>query len=165
MAKKASERTVRASVLDRLIDRDPRTPTDPTVGRAASEARYRTAVLRDVEWLLNTRRTIVTASPELEEVRTSVYHYGVPDVTSLSADSQDSRRFLLRQVEEAIRHFEPRLTDVRVRLVDEEGGTGSRGRRSVRLRVEATLRMDPNPERIVFDTLLETVSGAFVVKE
>ncbi len=163
MATRSSEPTVRASVLDRLIDHDPRTTREPEPTRAESVARYRAAVLRDLEWLLNTRRTIRVAERTHPEVRASVYHYGVPDVTSLSADSTDSRQYLLRQVDEAIRLFEPRLTDVQVELGEDEDGASKR--RAVRLRIEATLLMDPDPERIVFDTVLETSSGAFSVKE
>ncbi len=159
---RAPERTVRPSILDRLIDERPRESTDVEVGRAESEARFRRSVLRDLEWLLNTRRTTRPASRSQTELRASVYQYGIPDVTSLSADSSEARGYLLSQVDEAIRLFEPRLTGVRVRLV--QGGGGDGGRRAVRLRVEATLLMDPNPERIVFDTVLETSSGSFVVQ-
>jgi len=161
----SSERTVRASLLDRLIDLEPRAGADVTLSRAETERRFRQSVLRDVEWLLNTRRSMLTADRRFEEVRASVYHYGLPDVTSLSADSTESRGYLLRRVEEAIRLFEPRLTDVRVALVEGEGETESSGRRHVRVRVEGTLLMDPDPERVVFDTLLETASGTFSVEE
>jgi type VI secretion system protein ImpF len=159
----SSERTVRASLLDRLIDLQPRAGADPTLSRAETERRFRQSVLRDVEWLLNTRRSMLTADRRFEEVRASVYHYGLPDVTSLSADSTEARGYLLRRIEEAIRLFEPRLVDVRVALV--EGEAGSSGRRHVRVRVEGTLLMDPDPERVVFDTLLETSSGTFTVEE
>ena len=145
------------------MDHDPRSSREPEPTRAESVARYRAAVLRDLEWLLNTRRTIRTADADRPEVRSSVYHYGVPDVTSLSPDSTDSRQFLLRQVEEAVRLFEPRLADVVVELGASDDGASKR--RAVRLRVEATLLMEPDPERIVFDTVLETSSGAFSVKE
>jgi type VI secretion system protein ImpF len=160
---RTSDSTVRPSVLDRLIDLEPREGADMEVSRAESEARHRRAVLRDLEWLLNTRRTTLPADRSQTELRSSVHHYGIPDVTSLSADSKDAQGYLLSRVEESIRLFEPRLTDIRVDLA--EGDDGEGGSRAVRLRVEATLLMDPDPERIVFDTVLETVSGSFQVEE
>jgi type VI secretion system protein ImpF len=79
----------------------------------------------------------------------------------MSRDSLATRTALLRQVEEAIERFEPRLADVRVQLVETEGPNAVRELRFV---VEALLRMDPNPEQVVFDTVLELASGDYSVK-
>ncbi|MEW5925891.1 MAG: type VI secretion system baseplate subunit TssE [Gemmatimonadota bacterium] len=160
MAGPGAERTVRQSVLDRLLDDAPRVPADPPTTLAESARAFRAAVLRDVEWLLNTRRIAVSAPDACPEVQRSVYHFGVPDVTSQSGDSEPSRQRLLRQVEECIATFEPRISNVRVTpavVRDAEGG------RRLRFLVEGTLRMDPGPERVAFDTELETSSGKFRV--
>jgi len=153
-----SDRPVRASVLDRLVDRDPRAAEDPPRDRAASVAEYRRGVLRDLEWLLNTRRTIQEPPDELTELKSSVYCYGPPDISSLSGDTEEVRRRLMRQVEELIRTFEPRLSGVRVSMGEE-----AKDSRQIRFVVEATLRMDPVPERVKFDTVLEIASGTFMV--
>jgi type VI secretion system protein ImpF len=160
MSRLSGERTVRPSVLDRLLDDERWETTDVSLSLAESRKRFQDSVLRDLGWILNTRRTTLPATRTHPEVLESVYQFGIPDVTSLSADSRDARTFLLAQVAEAIRVFEPRLVDVELSLVDDPGA----GARSVRLRVEATLLMDPDPERIVFDTVLETASGAFAVE-
>ncbi len=162
---RADERTVRPSLLDRLVDEEPHLSGDRQLSRAETERRFRSAVLRDVEWLLNTRRTMNPAGAHREEVRSSVYHYGLPDVTSLSADSTESRAYLLRRIEEVVQLFEPRLADVRAELVEADSEAAGQSRRQVRVRIEGTLLMDPDPERVVFDTLLETSSGAFRVEE
>lgn len=159
MATPGAERTVRPSVLDRLIDDAPREPADSPDTLAETTRAFRAAVLRDVEWLLNTRRIAEPAPDAFPELQRSVYHFGLPDVTSLSADSDAARKRLLRQVEECISLFEPRLSGVRVTLTPADEG----GRRHVRFLVEGLLRMDPNPERVVFDTILETSSGKFRV--
>ena len=154
MATRGAERTVRPSVLDRLIDE-----ADPPSTPAETVRAFRAAVLRDVEWLLNTRRIAEPAPDACPELQRSVYHFGIPDITSLSADSDAVRKRLLRQVEECIALFEPRLSGTRVTLAPDESG----GRRRVRFVVEGLLRMDPDPERVVFDTVLETASGRFTV--
>lgn len=160
MATREAERTVRQSVLDRLIDEAPREPADAPRTLAETARAFRAAVLRDVEWLLNTRRIAEPAPDACQELQRSVYHFGIPDITSLSADSDAARKRLLRQVEECIALFEPRLSGVRV--THDQGEEP--GRRRVRFLVEGMLRMDPGPERVTFDTVLETTSGRFAVR-
>jgi type VI secretion system protein ImpF len=151
------ERTVRQSVIDRLIDENPKLKADPPASWEASVAALRSAVLRDLEWLLNTRRIAEPAPDSYPETQRSVYHFGLPDLTSLSGESDLVRRRLLRQVEECIQLFEPRLASVRVSPVE----VAEEGRRQIRFVIEALLRMEPNPERVAFDTVLEITSGTF----
>ena len=90
----------------------------------------------------------------------SLYHYGFPDITSLGRDARDTRVRLLRQVEETLALHEPRLANVRVTLTD----TGTDSKRELRFLIEGLLRMEPNPEQVVFDTVLEIASGEYHVK-
>jgi type VI secretion system protein ImpF len=143
MARQKSERTVRQSVLDRLIDRNPRNSQDPPLTWVGSVQELKASVLRDLEWLLNTRRVAGTREAVPEELRHSLYHYGLPDITSMSADAPETFDRLLRYVEETIEIFEHK--------------------HQLRFIIEAMLNMEPNPERVVFDSVLEVVTGSFVV--
>ncbi len=87
MAKSEIERTVQPSILDRLTDEDPRSSADPRITYAESLRKFKEGVQRDLEWLLNTRRTPMPAGDEFEELRNSLYHYGVPDITSMSREN------------------------------------------------------------------------------
>jgi type VI secretion system protein ImpF len=156
MARSQIERTALASVLDRLIDTEPRTPADPPVTLAQSVRQVKDGLRRDLEWLLNSRRTIEVAPPELRETRRSVYHYGIPDLSSLSPDSAADRLQLLRSIEEAVVIFEPRLSGVRVTMLEAE--PDAKGARELRFLIEATLEMEPVPERVAFDTVLDITS-------
>lgn len=157
---RTTERAVRPSILDRLIDTEPRIAADSTVTWAESVRRHKAALLRDVEWLLNTRR-VVEAPPRCPEVRRSLYHFGIPDLSSASADSTQTPEKLQLHVEEALRLFEPRLTGVKVTVAE----PSATHRRDIRFVVDALLKMDPEPERVVFDTVLETASGEFLVRD
>jgi type VI secretion system protein ImpF len=157
---RSGEGSVRLSVLDRLIDTEPRQAADPPQTWHQSVRAMKEAVMRDVEWLLNTRRIIEPAPDGYSELQRSAYNFGLPDISSLNSDASATRQLLLRQVEEAIRTFEPRFIDVRV----SEGEANVDGSRRIRFIVEALLRMDPNPEHVLFDTVLETVSGRFSVQ-
>jgi type VI secretion system protein ImpF len=153
------EPTVRQSVLDRLIDTEPLIAGDRPVSWSESVRQLRAAVMRDLDWLLNTRRIAQPAPAEFPEVQASVYHFGLPDISSLSRDAPESRELLLRRIEECLRIFEPRLMNVQVTSPDPGGASHHR----IRFSIEALLRMEPNPERIAFDTVLEVTSGEFSV--
>jgi len=182
VARAAIDRPVQQSVLDRLTS-SPLGPADgehPAAADAALvAARQRTmrelslqalkdALRRDLEWLLNTRRTPAVAPEELSELTHSVYHYGLPDMTAFNRTSPRDRERLARLVEEVIAIFEPRLSGVHVTLAESgRGGEGKNGAeevREVRFLVEGLLRVDPAPERVVFDTVLETPSGEYQVR-
>lgn len=160
MAPAELERTAQRSVIDRLIDTEPTNAQDTTPTLAQSVREVKRALRRDLEWLLNTRRVIEPAPEACPELRRSIYHYGLPDLTSLAAHSVDARNTLRRQVEETIALFEPRLTNVHVTVTD----VGEPGRREVRFAIEAVLQMDPTPEQVVFDTVLEMSSATFAVE-
>lgn len=154
-----SEGTVRLSVLDRLIDENPRSGTDAPVRWSQSVSSLKASLLRDMEWLLNTRRVAEPAPEELTELQRSVYHYGLRDITALTGQREMLSQELLHQIEEAIRIFEPRLTSVRVTPAQSDDST----LRQIRFTVEGLLRMDPSPERVVFDTVLDSSSGKIKV--
>jgi type VI secretion system protein ImpF len=153
------ERSVQQSLLARLTDETPKVSADPPMSHEESAARFRDSVLRDVEWLLNTRRTPDTAPSWLDEVRRSVYEYGLPDTLSLSISTREGREKLVGWLEQTIATFEPRLTEVRVLLASADQKSAPQ----VRFTVSAVLRMDPSPERVLFDTVFDVAAGSYDV--
>jgi type VI secretion system protein ImpF len=153
------EGPVTLSVIDRLIDLEPERKLEPPLSRAQSVRDLKTSLRRDLEWLLNSRKTIEESPPSLKEVGRSVYNYGLPDVSSLYLRSAKDQAFLLDSIKIAISIFEPRLLSVKVRM---EPGTDDK--RVIRFAIEGLLRMDPAPEQVFFDTMLEPMSGQYQVK-
>jgi type VI secretion system protein ImpF len=154
------ERPVQQSVLDRLIDEDPERLHEYPLTRLQSVRALKTAVRRDLEWLLNSRAIAHKAPSGFEQLNKSVYTYGIADITSLSADNADDRAELMNRIQRAVALFEPRLGRVRVSEVpqiDEKA-------RQVRFQIEAVLKLDPSPEYVVFDTVLDVASGQYAVK-
>lgn len=154
------ERPVQQSVLDRLVDDDPDARAERQPTRAETIDALRTAVRRDLEWLLNTRRELVRLPDGLAEAPRSLVRYGLADVSSLPRDGS-TVGILTRAVEQAVATFEPRLAQVRVRPV---ASADAEGRATVRFTIEAMLRLDPSPERVVFDTVLEVARGEYQVR-
>ena len=154
------ERSVQQSLLDRLVDLDPRSSSEVPPTWSESVRQLKNSLRHDLEWLLNTRRIPVDPPESFEELPRSLYNFGFPDITSLGRDSREVRGRLLRQVEETIATFEPRLASVKVSL----GESDENGNRQFRFLIEGLLRMEPNPEQVVFDTVLEISSGEYHVK-
>src|ERR1700687_3592621 len=109
------------SVLDRLIDRDPKNHSEVPFTRAQSLRELRLALKRDLEWLLNTRKTIDPAPDSARETVRSVYHYGFEDISFKAFLSSRDHGDLVREMELAIAVFEPRLKRARVRMEMAEG--------------------------------------------
>jgi len=152
------EGPVTLSLLDRLIDQEPDRNLEPPMTRAQSLRELRAALRRDLEWLLNTRRAIEEPPESLREVERSVYNYGVHDTSSLYLRSPKDQEFLAKSIKTAINFFEPRLQAVNVSIeptTDEVHG--------IHFSIEGLLRMDPAPEPVFFDTLLEPTSGEYKV--
>jgi len=155
MSRTQGEVTVTLSVLDRLIDQEPQSAVEAPLTRGQSVRLLRAAVRRDLEWLLNTRRNFLDPGESLTEVNYSLYSYGLPDFSTYSMASSADQTKLLRQLLAAIKLFEPRLANVRI--VPLENPTV--GLQRLRLRIEAMLLMDPSPEPVSFDTVIELRSG------
>ena len=96
MARHETEAPVTLSVVDRLIDQAPQHKGEPPMTRAQSLREVKAAVRRDLEWLLNTRRTIEKCPDTLKELNRSVYNFGLPDISSLFLPSATVQTFLLR---------------------------------------------------------------------
>ena len=151
---------ITASVLDRLIDYEPDNSGEPVSSRAKSLRELKQCVKRDLEWLLNTRQSNTQLPPELKEVNSSLAAYGLPDFTAVSVKSAADQNRLRRAIETAIDTFEPRLEDVRVTIEPI-----SEGERVIHFRIDARLKVEPAPEPITFDTIMQPGSGVCVVKE
>ncbi len=155
-----TEVRITPSIVDRLLDFEPKVSTEAPKSRSQSLRELKQSVRRDLEWLLNTRHTADKVPEGLEEVNKSIAIYGLPDFTGLSSKNVNDRKSLIRNIETALRIFEPRFMNLNVTL--EELNSLERG---VRFRIEATLRIEPTPEPVVFDTVLQMGSGGFEVTE
>jgi type VI secretion system protein ImpF len=153
------DRPVQESVLDRLIGGDGAASNEEP-SRAHSVRQLKAAVRRDLEGLLNTRAIAVMPPEELSELNSSLYIFGVPDVTSLSADDPRSLVRLRQMITQAINLFEPRLGSVQV----SEAATGGTESRQFHFSIIAVLKLDPSPEQVSFDTVFDVASGQYAVK-
>jgi type VI secretion system protein ImpF len=159
MPKPEADANVTQSLLDRLIDTDRTLALDAPMTRAQSVRQLKISLRHDLEWLLNTRRIPDEAPDSLVELQQSLYHFGLPDMSAFSINSPKDQSRLTWMLESAITTFEPRLEAVKVSMEPVSPGS-----RMLRFQIEGMLKMDPAPERISFDTMLELTSGTYQVK-
>jgi type VI secretion system protein ImpF len=161
------------SVLNRLDSDDPSNrvsgPVSPADARqrerAASKEElkaYRSAVRRDLEWLLNTRRIAEPLPDGMREVEESVYCYGLPDFSQLSlvsGRSEGDQDRLAAMIVKSIKLFEPRILDVRVTIAPRSGSG-----QELHFHVYGRLKMKPRPEQVCYDTVLDVTRGEYAVE-
>ena len=152
---------VTLSVLDRLSDNDPRSPSvEAPLTRAESVRILRSAVRRDLEWLLNSRRCPDDPGSAMPETENSVFNYGLPDFSTYAIAAAKDQVKLVRVLQAAVKVFEPRLANVRIVALE----ISPKGLRTMKIRIEGLLLMDPAPEHISFDTTLQLTTGDFSIK-
>lgn len=160
MRKTDSDIKVTPSLLDRLIDFEPRESKESPKSRSTNLRELKSAVRRDLELLLNSRSFPEDIPETLEELNKSLAVYGLPDFTRSNVKNSSEQKLLTEQLESVIKIFEPRLMDLQVSL-DPVNDI----ERSLRFRIVAQLKVDPVPEPVAFDTVLQMGSGEFEVKE
>jgi type VI secretion system protein ImpF len=152
--------SITPSILDRLIDLEPGNQNEPPASRFQSLSELKNSVRRDVEALLNTRIPIYSIDENLEEIRRSVATFGLPDFTATGITQSDEQARMTSTIQKAIETFEPRFVGVRVFLEPVDSLA-----KQVRFRIEANLNIEPSPEPVVFDTVLQSGNSAFTVQE
>jgi type VI secretion system protein ImpF len=148
------------SVLDRLIDEEPGVSREPAHSRNQVLRELKQALRRDLENLLNTRHSSLCWGPALRELDQSLLNYGLADFTGTGLASPDEREEFCRTLQAVLRQYEPRFKTVQVTLLTNAEPLD----RTLRFRIDGLLRVDPAPEPIVFDSMLEPASATFSVK-
>lgn len=154
------EGRIQLGIFDRLIDNAPENRSEVPLTRPQALRVLRTSLRRDLEWLLNSIRPLDLIPDGARELPRSLLNFGLPDFTNMTLHSAHDEQRLLRSIETAIQTFEPRLTQVRVT----PRGKITKQARTINFQIEAMLMVDPAPERILFDTVLEVARGTYQVK-
>lgn len=153
-----SSQNILASILDRLMDDEPQNSREAVQKSVVGLEQIKAAVIRDIENLLNTKSQILQVPDAYREVQDSVFTYGMPDYTTLNPKGTSTRLELRRDIEKALAMFEPRLRDVLVMIQPP-----TQEERNLRLKITATLVVDPINEPVAFDTLFDVNKGEYKI--
>ena len=102
----------RASLVDRLVDENPKLSRERRPLRTLNRKRLRESVRRDLTWLLNTRTSLPGARYDKTDL--TVIDYGMPDFGAYYTDNEEDHQRLVQRLLRAISVFEPRLQNVKV---------------------------------------------------
>jgi type VI secretion system protein ImpF len=149
-----------APLLDRLMDAHPERASDRVLPPASTVAELRNSVRRDVEALLNARRPWRSVPDRFAALRVSPLGYGIPDFTAGAFNDKAQQDSLRAEIETTIRRFEPRLAHVQVELTEPPSPLTA----TLTLRISALLRVEPDPEHVVFDTMVDTTTADVVLR-
>jgi type VI secretion system protein ImpF len=145
-------------LFDRLVKLHPTADEEERRLRILDREQLKQSVRRELERLLNTRCSLPLEG--FGEAERSVINYGIPDFSSLSAQSADDQALIASIVSQTITAFEPRLSQVRVEvetIADREW--------ALALTVSALLRIDKVTEPVSFPVLLNSKLGAAAVND
>jgi type VI secretion system protein ImpF len=151
------QRGLLPSILDRLLDPE---SAGTAIMTGYTVERMAQVVRRDLEELLNTMHPYHSFPQEYPETLNSIVTFGLPDLASVEAVSENQRAGIALLIKRAVERFEPRLRRVKVMMLKAEP---DRVQGSVRFRVEARLAVDPAPE-VAFETILDMGTGKYEVK-
>jgi len=155
-----NQQNLQASILDRLIDLEPGVSREAVQYRFITIGQAKVSVARDLENLLNTKRSVLSPPAGYREVHSSLFVYGLQDFTSQDPRSPMVRQQLRQQIERVISRFEPRLKQVKVGLE-----TAVQNERNLRFRINALLVVDPVNEPVTFDTYFDVGRGEYVISK
>jgi type VI secretion system protein ImpF len=148
-----------SSVLDRLLGDDTPKHGEERESGPAYLMDLQASLRRDIEALLNTHQYSRSLPRELSELPQSLMEYGMPHFLGLSAASPEAREQFRASVETILRRFEPRLQRLQVALLENAASLD----RTLRFRIDALLLVDPEPEPVSFDSVLDASLRRFAV--
>lgn len=152
----ASEREIalRQPLLSALTDDDPESLLELKPSPKQQAKALRESVRLDLQNLLNTRQRCLSWPKEFSELDRSVLDYGIPDLTGANLSTASRRNAFLQQLAGVIQRHDARFHTVKIEPLDNADPHD----RTLRFRIEATLRVETETETAIFDFQMEPVS-------
>ncbi|WP_221801111.1 type VI secretion system baseplate subunit TssE [Oceanobacter mangrovi] len=161
MARVSAHQPVLPSLLDRLIDEDPSTPSDDHKTNSMLLKEMKEGVRRDLENLLNTRLAHQYQLDRHREVEHSVVNYGLRDFSHVQFDSEADRQQFRWSIVQLIERFEPRLQRVQVDMVP----VGEDYERTLYIKIAGMLLVEPDPVHMILDSRVRTIDRSLRLRE
>ncbi len=158
ISKSTPNERLQPCLFDRLLDEDVNNRQEGRHDRVISLSDYRTAVLRDLSWLLNASSHHESEGlDEFEYVESSVFNFGKPGLSGRGVASIDIEE-LEAAVAKAVHNFEPRIVPhTLVVNAVQESVKGSPSTLVFEIRGELWAR--PFPEKLFIKTSLDVETG------
>jgi type VI secretion system protein ImpF len=145
-------------LFDRLVDEDAQNKLESRIARVISLSEYRSAVLRDLSWLMNCSNHVESEGlADFPHVESSVLNFGKPPLSGVGIGGMNLQE-LEAAIARAIRNFEPRIiADTLVVRAVRESAKNSPSTLVFEIRAELWAR--PFPEKLFIKTALDIETG------
>jgi type VI secretion system protein ImpF len=165
MAEQTAAERLQPSLLDRLIDDDPKTRADPIDTRFLTKRSLRAAVLRDLAWLFNTTRLADESwSEHYPAAFSSVLNYGLPCLSGRFASTVDAVS-LEQAIRQAIVLFEPRIAAASLEIEPVFDRSVLDMHNQISLVIRGLLWAQPVPLEFALRTQIDLEEGGITVTE
>jgi type VI secretion system protein ImpF len=158
MARNTHRAPPRLALFDRLLQGDS-LETDRNADRAMRELRE--SVRRDLEILFNTRPRHLPIDPALDQLKQSIITFGLAELQGKHVSTPAQQKQLETYLQTLIGRFEPRFRDLSVTLMPNADALD----RIMRFTIQAVLEADGSSEALVYDTVVDPVTGALIIRE
>ncbi|MBF7142690.1 MULTISPECIES: type VI secretion system baseplate subunit TssE [Pseudomonas] len=155
-----SQHRLLPSLLDRLLDDRPHQASEASSQQLCSLADYKASIVRDLEILVNTRRSLVAEElGPFPGLNGTLLDYGMPDFTSKSVLAPEDRLLIQRQLEKAISEGDRRFRSVKVQVLPQQTG-----QRMLTFRIDAVLHLRDIARQVSFDAVLQVNTQEYTVQ-
>ena len=159
-------RALTPSLLDRLLDDAPNREEEGTLTEQATIRLVKHGLQRDLQNLLNSRRSIESFSPSFKELADSLVNYGLSRPHSTDSKRLRSQASLCQIIGDTIRRFEPRLDAVRV-FPNLPASSSPRPDGVMRFTIEGLMTVTPlrpNVQEISFQAAYDGFTGTYTLE-
>ncbi len=152
------------SLLDRLTDLKPENNKESSTQQSMSQSQFKTAVIRDLGWLLNSVALEVCMDLEdYPEVKRSVLNYGLVDLSGHTSSTVDVR-IVEKSIRESILQYEPRIirNSLKVKV---HSNPDEMSHNSLVFEIAGAVFGQPSPFQVVLKSELDLECGEFQLTE
>ena len=174
MAGLTAQERLQPSLLDRLTDADPANQRESLDARVLNKQQLRTAVLRDLSWLLNAvceqpdrfspDRERLALWKELPYAANSVANYGVPPLSGRSVSRLEFPA-IEQSVRESIMRFEPRIDPKTLEVKIQDDITQISRPSNLRMIIRGQLWNQPVPLELLLAADVDVDTGQASVRD
>ena len=164
MAELTPRERLQPCLLDRLTDDEPEVGAESRDQRVVSMRRYKRAVLRDLDMLLNSKRHPPHGNIyDFNQAAQSVLNYGIPDLCGITISAVNPGEFEA-EVKQSIQNFEPRILpeSLSVRIISQ---IESEYIRTLSFEIKGELWAQPLPDRLFVKTEVDLETGHHKLKD
>ena len=151
MPRPEADQEAAPSVLDRLIDDGRGTRARPPTRRRGRSPGSRTRSSATWNGCSTAGRSLADLPADLGQLGQSLLTFGLPDFTSPASSNVDDQDAPAQAIEEAIRRFEPGSRGSGSTLESRAASSTA----ALRFRIDAMLKVEPEPEPVTFDSVLQ----------